>query len=161
MRPAVAYEPSIDGGGAILGERKMRPIDSAWVHADKILEHYKYAKEKHPYFCDWVQPQGLTDNVKMYIKNSLSDMRNLIKKEVERKHLGWVALLNCEIWEIIDSLDEYDNTQAIEECYDAIAVLLRVIDVLEGRQKLGRTEEGEEAGGGGETMSADADNVRM
>ena len=29
---------------------------------------------------------------------------------------------------------------AVEECYDAIAVLLRVIDVLEGRQPLGRPD---------------------
>ena len=32
---------------------------------------------------------------------------------------------------------------AVEECYDAIAVLLRVIDVLEGRQELGRPERGD------------------
>ena len=32
---------------------------------------------------------------------------------------------------------------AVEECYDAIAVLLRVIDVLEGRQELRRPERGD------------------
>ena len=111
------------------------------MNIEKIQQHYDHAREKHPYFCDWVQPQGLTDNVKMYIKNSLSDMRNLIKKEVERKHLGWQAILNCEICEIIDSLAEYDDTQAIEECYDAIAVLLRVVDVLEGNQPLGNPDD--------------------
>ena len=31
--------------------------------------------------------------------------------------------------------------RAVDEAYDAIAVLLRIIDVLEGRQKLGKPEE--------------------
>lgn len=31
---------------------------------------------------------------------------------------------------------------AVEECYDTIAVLLRMVDVLEGRQKLGKPNKG-------------------
>lgn len=34
-----------------------------------------------------------------------------------------------------------DKANAVEECYDAIAVLLRMVDVPEGRQTLGKPEE--------------------
>ena len=35
------------------------------------------------------------------------------------------------------------DAKNFEECYDAIAVLLRVVDVIEGRQALGKPQEGE------------------
>ena len=41
----------------------------------------------------------------------------------------------------VDALANDDKTQAIEELYDCVAVCLRAIDVLEGRQTLGKTEE--------------------
>ena len=55
----------------------------------------------------------------------------------------WDTLLNCEVWEVHDALFRGDNAHAVEECYDAIAVLLRVVDVIEGRQALGKPQEGE------------------
>lgn len=37
-----------------------------------------------------------------------------------------------------------DKAQAVEELYDCISVLLRTVDVLEGRQALGRPKGGAE-----------------
>ena len=50
----------------------------------------------------------------------------------------WDTLLNCGVWEVHDALLHGDNAHAVDECYDAIAVLLRVVDVIEGRQALGK-----------------------
>jgi len=47
------------------------------------------------------------------------------------------------VWEATEALANGDKAQAVEELYDCISVLLRTVDVLEGRQKLGRPKEAE------------------
>lgn len=109
---------------------------------DKIVEHYNHAREKHPYFCDWVEPQDDTsEKAKAKIETTLVVIRGIIKEGAEKHTLGWDDLLNCEMWEVFEALANGDKAHAIEEAYDAIAILLRTIDVLEGRQKLGKPEE--------------------
>ncbi|MGN0845251.1 MAG: hypothetical protein ACI4QT_08555 [Kiritimatiellia bacterium] len=54
----------------------------------------------------------------------------------EQHKVGWDDILDCELWEIYDALAHDDKAQAVSECYDAIAVLMRTVDVLEGRQPL-------------------------
>lgn len=44
--------------------------------------------------------------------------------------------------EVCNAIARGDNAHAVEECYDTIAVLLRMVDVLEGRQCLGKPEKG-------------------
>lgn len=126
----------------------MRPIDACWVHADPILEHYNHAREKHPYFCDKIAPvdldkedeEGLAD-YREAIKMRLSDMRSDIEVLTKKGELYWSDLVMCELWEVDEAIADGDTAHAVEECYDVIAVLLRTIDVLEGRQKLGKPEE--------------------
>lgn len=49
-------------------------------------------------------------------------------------------MLICEMWEVYDALSRGDRKHAVEELYDCVAVCLRTIDVLEGRQALGKPE---------------------
>lgn len=117
----------------------MASIDAAVVL--KIAEHYCHAKRKHPYFADrlcpdWLDPKQRTK----IIGNTLAKCRKYIENDIARHRLMWDALANCEVWEIHEALARGDKAAAVEECYDAIAVLLRTVDVLEGRQKLGRPE---------------------
>lgn len=119
----------------------MRPIDACWVHADPILKHYNHAREKHLYFCDWVEPQGETsEKAKAKTETTLAVIRGIIKEGMEKHTLGWDDLLNCEVWEVFEALANGDKAQAVEELYDCIAVCLRTIDVLKGWQKLGKPE---------------------
>ena len=114
------------------------------VHTRKILEHYAHAKKKHPYFCDKIAPidldkedkEGLADYRKS-VKMSLSNMRSYIEALIKECELDWNDLVLCELWEVDEAIANGDTAHAVEECYDAISVLLRTIDVLEGRQKLG------------------------
>lgn len=47
---------------------------------------------------------------------------------------------------VIDHFNGGPHTKlAVDECYDCVAVMLRMIDVLEGRQPLGKPSEGKEA----------------
>lgn len=114
-------------------------------HISNILKHYAHAKEKHPYFCDKIAPvdldkedeEGLADYRKS-VKMSLSNMRSCIEALIKECELDWNDLVLCELWEVDEAIANGDTAHAVEELYDCVAVLLRTIDVLEGRQKLGR-----------------------
>lgn len=116
-------------------------------HISNILKHYAHAKEKHPYFCDKIAPvnfdeedeEGLAD-YRESVKMRLSDMRSDIEELIKKDELDYNDLVLCELWEVDEAIADGDTAHAVEECYDAIAVLLRTIDVLEGRQKLGKPE---------------------
>lgn len=112
-----------------------------------IERHYLHAKEKHPYFCDALLPhrEYSREQIHELIEANLALARNRIEVGVRDGNVMWNELLNCEVWEAIEDIANGDAADAVEECYDAIAVLLRVVDVLEGRQKLGKPKEEGEA----------------
>lgn len=99
----------------------------------RIWAHYEHAREKHPYFCDTLTHVEPPDNILF-----MSDCRMQLHRETQRQSVSASAVLQCEIAELFASSRK---EHAIEEAYDCIAVLLRIIDVLEGRQKLGRPED--------------------
>jgi hypothetical protein len=105
-----------------------------------IERHYNHAKEKHPYFCDHKVPSTF---IKEQIPESLSFYREYLEKQTKTNNIHWDAVLTCEMLEIMEAICDNDDAHAVEECYDAIAVLMRVIDVLEGRQELGNPKKGE------------------
>lgn len=104
-----------------------------------IDRHYIHAKEKHPYFCDTLVPYmyGIE-----YSDGLLRVLRNILKN-AKPGRLMMTDVLNCEIEEMLNAIVHGETENAIEEAYDAIAVLMRVIDILEGRQELGNPNKGE------------------
>ena len=123
------------------------PTTEETYHISNILKHYAHAKEKHPYFCDKMAPidldkedkEGLAD-YRESVKRRLSDVRSDIKVFIKKGDLDWYYLLFCELCEVDEAIANGDTAHAVEELYDCVAVLLRTIDVLEGRQKLGKPE---------------------
>ena len=116
-------------------------------HDDRIRQHYDHAREKHPYFCDRIAPvdldkedkEGLAD-YREAVKRRLSDMRSDIEELTKNGELDWGGLVICELWEVDEAIADGDTAHAVEELYDCVAVLLRTIDVLEGRQQLGKPQ---------------------
>lgn len=115
-------------------------MDFALHHSYGICKHYDHAREKHPYFCDAMAPLNWSTKDQKRVDLSLSSVRARVSKAIRRHNLGWDDILDCEIWEVLSAIAHGDPAHAVEECYDAIAVLLRTIDALEGRQKLGEPE---------------------
>ena len=111
---------------------------------DKIVEHYNHAREKHPYFCDW-SPLQTTKHFKKKMTEALRMARETLEFAVANNEVEWIDVFDCEKFEALVALASGDKTQAVEELYDCIAVCLRTIDVLEGRQKLGKPKEEGEA----------------
>lgn len=106
-------------------------------HVSNILKHYAHAKEKHPYFCDGLLPEYYS---REHTDRHLRGFRRELKDAVAYRGVVVPHILNCEIEEAYNAIIYGDTTNAVEECYDAIAVLLRTIDVLEGRQPLGKPQ---------------------
>lgn len=117
-------------------------------HVSSILEHYAHAKEKHPYFCDAIAPVDLDKERRKgtladYQENtsySLATVRENVAVDAQKGRLTWEMLLLCEMWEVSEAIANGDTAHAVEELYDCISVCLRAIDVIEGRQKLGKPE---------------------
>ena len=104
-------------------------------HAGRMYKHYAHAREKHPYFCDTItclSESGADTHLDIY--------RSTLKAEADNGCVEADTVLMCEFYEALQAYKHGDTANAVEECYDAIAVLLRTIDVLEGRQKLGKPE---------------------
>jgi len=91
---------------------------------DKIKEHYDHARKKHPEFADMLfNPKASQVSAKDY-------------KEVrDTNHaLGMCTPLDvllAEYAEVIEAMKGGELDQARYEVYDCIAVLLRMIDMME------------------------------
>lgn len=107
-------------------------------HEDRVEKHYAHAVQKHPHFCDRLLPDWPIREIKNCIAVNLDRARTRIKAGVRDHNLLWNEIADCEVWEATEALANGDTAHAVEECYDAIAVLLRTIDVLERRQALGK-----------------------
>lgn len=99
---------------------------------EKIKQHYNHAREKHPYFCD-----KFTYENNISVDSSLNLSRIFLKDAIKSGHVSFLDVLNCEIFEALKEIIDGNTERAIEELLDTIAVCLRGIDVLEGRQALG------------------------
>ena len=107
----------------------------------RIAEHYCHARRKHPHFAHTLFLEASDESA---AARTLVRTRFCLNCEGRMGEVVAETVLNCEICEAIHALACGDKAHAVEEIYDAIAVLLRMIDVLEGKQKLGK------AGGGAE-----------
>lgn len=112
---------------------------------EKIAEHYRHAVKKHPYFCDNLLPLPYDLTMTEYttdLRLKLAAIRGIIKTRAEVGRVDSEMLLQCELEEVYEAIALNNKTAAVEECYDCIAVLLRMVDVLEGRQELGKPDDG-------------------
>lgn len=105
--------------------------------AKKIAEHYCHAKAKHPYFADTLFEEQDAE----MIRGSLRGWRFQLQDQLETGVLPAETLISCEVCEAADAFARGDTAHAVEKCYDVIAVLLRMVDVLEDRQRLGKLKE--------------------
>ena len=122
-------------------EKEREPsLDAATVIS--IARHYCHAKRKHPYFADRL---CLDEVDAVYAKRSLDIIRFMLQAERKQGEVCAETLANCELAEAWEAYARGDKAAAVAERYDTIAVMLRIIDVIEGRQKLGRPKTAHES----------------
>ena len=113
------------------------PLPEPKDFAAKAKLHLVHAMTKHPYFAEKIyNPKTRIRGFEVF--NILDAKRLRLKRHAERKIVDSIDVLDCEIWEIVDTYITGHPDKAISECYDAIAVLMRMIMFFEGTQKLGK-----------------------
>lgn len=88
----------------------------------EIHGHYEHAKEKHPVFAD-----VLTHN-----NNTSAKRYKQLRDEAHaNSDCSPLQVFLAEYAEVLEAIAVEDKSQAVYECYDCIAVLLRLIDMIE------------------------------
>lgn len=107
-------------------------------HYARVKQHYDHARKKHPYFCDRL----LWNDAPVWTAGTLRVARNDLNNAIKSNDVSAIDhVLDCELHKLEDALAHGDKAHAVEECYDIAVVALRIADVLEGRQKLGKPED--------------------
>ena len=106
-------------------------IDNYRKVSENIRRHYVNAVEKHPFFCN----QLFKDKPK-----KVSYAKLVKDAKISRDFKAGIGtcnmcdVLTAEIYEIFAACEKGNYEQAEYEVYDAIAVLLRALDVICERQ---------------------------
>lgn len=118
LRGADLYGADLDGAKLTAVDGEMTPSQ----RMDEIAAHYEHAKRKHPVFADILAASFplLSRHYKEYIQ-----------ARHETGECTPVDVLWGECLEVFEAIGARDKTQAVYECYDCIAVLLRLIDMIE------------------------------
>lgn len=91
-------------------------------HIEKIIEHLHKAEQRHPEFTS-----EITDKTPNEIRDRLSVLRSLDRQTA-------ADIVEEEMLEVEEAALAGDREALVDESYDAIAAILRLIDaVQEGR----------------------------
>ena len=108
----------------------------------KLKKLYAKATKESPYFCDSLLPMHLDkDQLQFTTKCNSNKARNRIIRGHELHNLMWNELLDCTVWYATDNMANDKYKEAMENLYLAMVVIMRTMDVLEGKQKLGEVED--------------------
>ena len=127
--------------GRFVAAAEMMPDNFAFNAAS----HFLKAVRKHPRFADALffksehderERAKLLPDVERYLKLAHRD----IARDEANRSLEAHSLLTCEYREALAEFVKGDNAACVGELYDAVAVLMRMIAVVEGKQKLGGEE---------------------
>lgn len=104
-------------------------------HMEKIAAHYSKAKEKHPLFADVL----ITDYERTFCAENLARLRMMTDTRIGGLTFA-SDVLNCEVAEVYEAIANGRYDDAIEECYDAVAVLLRMAEMIADVDKMAKRE---------------------
>ena len=125
----------------------MTPLNADIVNAipsefsHRAVAHYAKALRKHPRFADalfdWLELTHPFSGVATLAKARLKSCRRSVATGEQYHRIIANDLLGCEIAEAFAANAQGDKAACVDELYDAVAVLMRMIAVVEGKQKLG------------------------
>ena len=122
----------VESARAIVEAERVMPAD----FAHNAALHFAKAVRKHPRFADKMFGNYSYDEA----KDDLDYVRRMLCEDERKGRLMAEALLLCETAEAEVAYHSGDASACVDELYDAVAVLMRMIAVVEGKQKLGGAE---------------------
>ena len=99
----------------------------------RAYEHFVKAIGKHPRFADALFGEDEKDDAKCALEQARCEIGYL----AAHNWLDAVVLAICELEEAQLAHAHGDKAATIDELYDAVAVLMRMIATVEGKQRLG------------------------
>ena len=102
----------------------------------RAYEHFVKAIGKHPRFADALFAENVADDAKCALEQTRGEIGYL----AAHNWLDAAVLAICELEEAQLAHAQGDKAACVEELYDAVAVLMRMIAVVEGKQRLGGEE---------------------
>ena len=129
----------VESARAIVEAERVMPAD----FAHNAALHYAKALRKHPRFAD--ELFAICERNKRVVEDE-DYLREICDLEETREDIYLATrdgtlearyLLSCEIEEAHVEYLRGDNAACVGELYDAVAVLMRMIAVVEGKQRLG------------------------
>ena len=99
--------------------------------AFNAASHFLKAVRKHPRFADELHGLPNREMIEFY----LAECRDILDSKRQHSKVFATDLLQCEI---LEAWCAPNKQETISELYDAVAVLMRMIAVVEGKQKLGK-----------------------
>ena len=103
----------------------------------RATAHYDHAVESHPRFCDYLAESKCVE----FARADLAWAREDLALNAKENRSTFSEVLDKEIAETLLAIVEGRGEAAVEAAYDAIAVIMRAISVVEGRQRLGHPGE--------------------
>ena len=100
---------------------------------DHAYDHYAKALHKHPRFADTLFGEDETDDANCALEQTRGEIGYL----AAHNWLDSGLLAICELEEAQLAHAQGDKAACVDELYDAVAVLMRMIAVVEGKQRLG------------------------
>ena len=128
----------VESARAIVEAERVMPTD----FAHNAALHFAKALRKHPRFADALfndyEKYCYSEEEALVIaEDDLKDERNNISVMEKNSHIDVWSLLSCEFLDAYVEHLKGDKAACVDELYDAVAVLMRMIAVVEGKQKLG------------------------
>lgn len=111
--------------GVYMGGAKLMAVDGKKTPSpcmDEIADHYDHAKEKHPVFADILTHNNNT---------SAKHYKRLRDEAHANGDCSPLQVFLAEYAEVLEAIAVEDKAQAVYKCYDCIAVLLRLVDMIE------------------------------
>lgn len=109
------------------------------IHADTINQYYEKSKVQNPTLCNRLTR---SDDIKWLEKGHRID-KDLAKFWGKQNYLTPAHLVTSEISGMEEAFVKGDLSDALNYTYTAIAQLLRVVDIIEGNEKLASDEKAE------------------
>ena len=128
----------VESSRAIVEAERVMPTD----FAHNAALHFAKALRKHPRFADKLFYEcesyySAKDAALAIAEDDLNDERQDLYLAQKTCGVDSWSLISCEVLEAYVAHLKGDKAACVDELYDAVAVLMRMIAVVEGKQKLG------------------------
>lgn len=108
-------------------------MDTMW---ERVMGAYDKSYADNPKLFYRLIPDAPKEDLNYEILAAMQYHEDRYRRGSELKNLMWNEVLDLQVWKAHKAILDDNTEEAVKQCLDGIATILRAIDVLEGREKL-------------------------